>query len=154
MKIIKKLKPLRAFLLIILALSFIFTATSTYYFMRMKQDRAILTDIGPTLFALDVMGYKAKALFADDDGKYEIAARLYNNGLFSAVYREASYVMIYDLSDRGHPGGQTLHAGILLRHAPSKHSSDKALALYRQAAAQNYQPAIERLSLLKPAKQL
>ncbi len=97
----------RRLLLVMLAVSFAFSATATHTYLRAQNDQAILLDIAPTLFKINVAAHQTKALFLNDDGKYEIAKTLYRKSIASPIYYKAGVNMIFALAEKGYKPAQS-----------------------------------------------
>lgn len=130
----------------LLALSVLFAGTAVTARVMARHDKDFLLEWAPTLFRIDIMQYQARAFFSGDEGKFAIANTLYRSWFSGAVYRRAGMEIYDDLAERGYAPAQFLKGSVLINGPPGRQA--EGLALIRLAAAQNYQPAIERLALL------
>ena len=136
-------------LLVVLALSLVFTATATYFMVETRTNPQTLREVGPVVFYIDATLYTLKARFQDPEEQFTTAKRLCAYSFFSPAYGKNCLSLIMDLSDDGFAPAQTYQANIIMRTAKTPEEFQEAVSLYRAAAAQNYEPAQIRLALLE-----
>lgn len=154
MGISKARKRFRIFLGILFLLSFCFFSISSYLYISVKQRKIKLLDIAPTLFAIDIFTYKAKAYLQDENGKYDTATELCRKGFSSFLYTNGCYDILDELSKDGHAPSKFSKANLILLSWPiTEEQKNEAYALYKESARAGYEPAIEKLALLESESQ-
>ncbi len=148
MAISRARRNFRVFLGLLLLLSLGFFSVSAYYYVSVKQKKIRLSEIAPTLFQADIYHYYALSYMRGEDGQHQIAKQLYNKGIFDHSYRQAGDDMMANLADNGHAPSQVFQADILMYYGNTQEDKDIAHQYYKDAAAQGYVPAIEKLALL------
>ncbi len=152
MTISRARRNFRVFLGFLLLLSLGFFSVSAYYYTSVKQRRIKLSTIAPTLFQVDIYHYYALSYMRGEDGQHQIAKKLYNKGIFDHSYRQAGDDMMTNLADNGHAPSQVFQADILMYYGNTQQHKDIAHQYYKDAAAQGYAPAIEKLALLNSSQ--
>lgn len=145
-------KRFRIFLGFLLVLSCAFTFTASYYYVGLKHKRISIFEIAPTAFMIDVYQKYLLSLLEGQDGRHKIAAGMYRDSYMDIQYLKTANYMMTKLADEGHAPSQTYQANILYIYGKEEADKDKALQYYRQAAAQNYRPAIEKLAKIEADK--
>ncbi len=125
-----------------LGLSMSFFAVSAYYTVAVKSKIIKIETISPTLYAIDIFTYKAKAAISDEDERHRIARQLYSNGLYDNLYFYAGFDLMTQLADEGHAPSMLFQANVLL-HRPQLDTENKAVAYYMDAAKQGHTAARE-----------
>jgi TPR repeat protein len=143
-------KAFRGFLCVCMLGSFLFLSGIVYLRMNYHHIRDN-PELRNTLFKADVLKHQAQAYWADDEGDVTIAVSLINKGLFSSIYSKAGFKMLRDNADNGSPASQTKHADLIIAYRMGADPNRRAAHYYQLAAAQNYAPAIEKLSVLHSA---
>lgn len=89
------------------------------------------------------------SLLKDQEDRHSIALGLYRDTHMDMEYFNTASYMMTKLADEGHAPSQTYQADILYVYGKEESDKEKALKYYRQAAAQNYRPAIEKLAMIE-----
>ena len=152
MAVSKARKRFRRFLLILLVFSASFFTLSAFFYASVKQHKIPLSALAPTLFQIDVYHYYARSYLTNKDGQHDIAIELLDRAFFSPLYYEAGSTMLASLADNGHPPSQVTQGDILMNTYPLQENRKKALHYYETAAAQDYQPALDRLDMISKLK--
>lgn len=139
-------------LLVVLAFSLLFTATVIYFRIETRIDIRNIEPISPVLFFIDSSIYMMKAKFKEPDEKFATAKRLCAYSFFSPIYGKHCLHLMIDLSEDGYAPAQTFQANLIMRTAKTHADFLEAMVLYRQAAAQDYEPAKLKLVLLEPVE--
>jgi hypothetical protein len=132
-----------------MGLSFCFFALAAGTFGALRSDVIEMKDIAPTIFAVDVAHFQTRAYFSEPEDQHKIAIDLINKGFFDRQYSIAGFNMIDDLVINRYAPAQTTKADILMRYAQTEAQTELAMALYQQAAAQDYAPAMVALDKVK-----
>ena len=148
MAITRARRNFRVFLGFLLLLSFGFFAVSAYYYVSVKQHKIKLSEISSTLFQVDIYHYYALSYIRGKDGQHQIAKKLYGKGIFDHAYSVAGDDMMTTLADGGHAPSQVFQADLLMHYGNTQEHKDTAHQYYKDAAAQGYIPAVERLAFL------
>lgn len=144
-------KTLRYSLYGCLAVSFLFISSIVYLRMNYHHLRDN-PELRNTIFHASVMQHRAQAAWADDAEDIAIIRELFRRSFFSSIYKRAALDMLETKADEGYAPAQTLHADIILAYRHTDSPEKDARYYYNLAAAQDYAPAIEKLSLLHPEK--
>lgn len=142
-------KTLRYFLYICLGLSVVFISTVVYLRMNYHhlRDNPALRD---TIFQADIYQHQFYTVWGDDAEDLLIVRELFRKSFFSRIYRYAALDMLEDQAEEGYPPAQTLHADMILHYKHTDNPEQDAQHYYNLAAAQDYEPAIDKLSVLQP----
>jgi len=89
--------------------------------------------------------------FQTDEEQLNAAIKMANSSLFSQSYWVSGNKKIKQLTDEGYAPAQVVYADMLIHHNNSVAARARAHQYYQLAAAQNYQPAIDKLSILQLA---
>lgn len=135
-----------------LTISMGFFILTAYYTVAVKTKRIKIESITPTLYAIDILTYQAKARISNSQEKHNIAKKLYYNGLYDNLYFYAGFDMMKQLADNGHGPSMMFQANVL-SNRPSLDTENKAVRYYAGAAKQSQPHARERLEqILKTTK--
>ncbi|MCB9963869.1 MAG: hypothetical protein H6855_02485 [Rhodospirillales bacterium] len=114
-------RKLRLFLYALAGVSFLFSATMSYFYIGMKRGTIAHEDIAPVAFATDIYLYQTRAYWSGDEDRYTIAKKLVQNGLFDRAYYEAGHDMMQDMALDGYPPAQKFVAAYFEENpAPSR----------------------------------
>ena len=141
-------RTLRYFLYVCLGASFLFIATVIYLRMNYHHLRES-PELRHTIFQADIYQHKAYTLFGDDADDLMVVRELFRKSFASRIYRYAALDMLKQQADEGYPPAQTLHADMILHYKHTDNPEQDAQHYYTLAAAQDYEPAIEKLSVLQ-----
>ena len=137
-------KKFRMLLAALLLLSLSFFSVTAYFFMSVKNQKTDIAELAPTLFYIDISQHYLRSYLQDDDGKYDIAVSLFSKGFFDKSYTIAAHKLMQPLVEKEHAPTLVFKANGLVRK-----DREHAIEYYQTAAAQGYEPAIEKLAMLE-----
>ena len=150
----KPLHPLRRkfrkFLYCLLAVSFLFAGSMAYLRMNyhLVRDNPQFREV---IFKAHITQMSIASYFQTDEEQLNAAIKMANSSLFSQSYWVSGNKKIKQLTDEGYAPAQVVYADMLIHHNNSVAARARAHQYYQLAAAQNYQPAIDKLSILQLA---
>lgn len=143
-------RKFRKVLYVMLGISFLFAGSMTYLRMNYHHLRDN-PEFREAIFKAHIAQMQLATLFQNDEQKLQTAIEMVNSSLFSQSYWVVGTREIEALSDRGYAPAQTTLADMLIYYNSSEPAKQRAEKYYQLAAAQNYQPAIDKLSDLQLA---
>ena len=143
-------RKFRKVLYVMLGISFLFAGSMTYLRMNYHHLRDN-PDFREAIFKAHIAQMQLATLFQNDEQKLQTAIEMVNSSLFSQSYWVVGTREIAELSDEGYAPAQTTLADMLIYYNSSEPAKLRAEKYYQLAAAQNYQPAIDKLSDLQLA---
>lgn len=145
-------KLLRSCLLVLLALSAIFTASMGFAYAAFRHNWVDRDSMLPYIIKADIMAQKIGLLWLDQDARYEAADNLMRMSYVSTLYRETGKEIMEDLADEGHAPAQFAQANLLRYSFPLDENEKRADSYLQRAAAQGYAPAISALAQEDPSQ--